>query len=49
MSMAERQAAKLRTQYEDAEKNRLLYENEVLRLILIGFKTHSFSCFSCPA
>lgn len=31
MSMAERQAAKLRTQYEDAEKNRLLYENEVHR------------------
>ncbi len=29
MSMTERQAAKLRTQYEDAEKNRLLYENEV--------------------
>jgi len=29
MSMAERQAVKLRTQYEDAEKNRLLYENEV--------------------
>ncbi|CAF0852507.1 unnamed protein product [Rotaria sp. Silwood1] len=29
MSMAERQAAKLRTQYEDAEKNRLLYENEL--------------------
>ena len=24
MSMAERQAAKLRTQYEDAEKNRIL-------------------------
>jgi len=29
MSMAERQAVKLRTQYEEAEKNRLLYENEV--------------------
>ncbi|CAF3917236.1 unnamed protein product [Rotaria magnacalcarata] len=29
MSMAERQAGKLRTQYEDAEKNRLLYENEL--------------------
>jgi hypothetical protein len=29
MSMAERQAVKLRTQYEDAEKNRLLYENEL--------------------
>jgi len=31
MSMAERQAVKLRTQYEDAEKNRLLYENEVAK------------------
>ena len=29
MSMSERQAAKLRTLYDDAEKNRLLYENEV--------------------
>ena len=29
MSMVEKQAAKLRTQYEDAEKNRILYENEV--------------------
>ena len=29
MSMAERQAVKLRTQYEEAEKNRLLYENEL--------------------
>ena len=29
MSMSERQAAKLRTQYDDAEKNRMLYENEV--------------------
>ena len=34
MSMAERQAAKLRTQYEDAEKNRILYENEVYEDIL---------------
>ncbi len=33
MSMAERQAVKLRTQYEDAEKNRLLYENEVQKKI----------------
>ncbi|CAF4487353.1 unnamed protein product, partial [Didymodactylos carnosus] len=29
MSVAERQAAKLRLQYDDAEKNRLLYENEL--------------------
>jgi hypothetical protein len=29
MSMAERQAAKLRTYYDEAERNRLLYENEV--------------------
>lgn len=29
MSTAERQAVKLRTQYEDAEKNLVLYENEV--------------------
>jgi hypothetical protein len=34
MSMAERQAGKLRTQYEDAEKNRLLYENEVSENII---------------
>lgn len=33
MSMAERQAVKLRTQYEDAEKNRLSYENEVHKSI----------------
>ena len=31
MSMAERQAARMRTQYDDAEKNRMLYENEVNR------------------
>ncbi|CAF0749053.1 unnamed protein product [Adineta steineri] len=29
MSMAERQAAKLRTQYDDAERSRVLYENEL--------------------
>ncbi|UJR23536.1 hypothetical protein I4U23_026526 [Adineta vaga] len=29
MSMAERQAAKLRSQYDDAERGRLLYENEL--------------------
>ncbi|CAF0900037.1 unnamed protein product [Adineta ricciae] len=29
MSTAERQAAKLRSQYDDAERNRLLYENEL--------------------
>jgi hypothetical protein len=34
MSMAERQAVKLRTQYEEAEKNRLLYENEVQKNLL---------------
>ena len=32
MSTAERQAAKLRSQYDDAERNRLLYENEVKRI-----------------
>lgn len=29
MSTSERQAAKLRTQYDDAEKTRVLYESEV--------------------
>ena len=48
MSAAERQAVKLRTQYDDAEKNRLLYENEVQKSI----SSHQFIticfCFSCP-
>lgn len=43
MSMAERQAGKLRTQYEDAEKNRLLYENEVDENILFLMKQNFVS------
>lgn len=44
MSMAERQAVKLRTQYEDAEKNRLLYENEVTKKLKKEKKKNE-SCF----
>ncbi len=32
--MAERQAAKLRTYYDEAERNRLLYENEVNKIFI---------------
>ncbi len=46
MSMAERQAVKLRTQYEDAEKNRLLFENEVKKN-KISFR-EEFLSFSYP-
>ena len=48
MSAAERQAVKLRTQYDDAEKNRLLYENEVQKSISSHLFITVCFCFSCP-
>ena len=45
MSASERQAAKLRTQYDDAEKNRVLYENEVNRWINSNRQRSSLSIY----